>query len=772
MRLKPAKPGPLWRFMSSVWVGIGLMVVCAVMAIIGHAFDIKETEEVYFGSWWFSGLMLVLAANITVATLDRSMLDPPGWFPWRLSQIPWLMVHLGLVTIIIGGSLTKMWRTEGMLYVEEGKSERVMLMHERELVIERNAPDGTRTALTQPIRLNHLKRSDDLSTRIDDVAVIGRIFWTAFAILAGLAAWYFGGQRQAAMVAAFIFGTGVLSEVLIRRTTNLRLEGPDGAVVTVEKYLPHYTTEHRIEADPSGQGPAAMEVEFKADAGGPMARPMTTWVGLDPEAGNVAPVAKEVVVAGQRFRSKDELARVLAGQATLGTLIVAAGGETKRIPLDPLVKVDGPPEGLGLIDQDVQVGGHTLHLKRFLWHLVVDGDKAKDQAPGGPLGPTASVQVDRIKFPDGSEKPLDRFYVFASSQFRGMDLAHGQLPPGRELKVEVRLPTWRVPEGKSINLVVGPGDDEVRLVAAGFGQPLPATADELLALPRLPAEGALVPGAAMPLRVRAKSIHASVHEVDDLVFADPMKVGDADKLPDAAFVRLRTRGGQEASGWLKFNQGASDDLSQKLMLRAGDETWVVDYRSKTKALPFHVHLNKFTIEWAPGMKEQRPLAYQSDVTIKDPEGRSAPFDYSIYMNHTLWHGRWPGYTLFQNSYIKPPGRPPISVFAVQHDPGELFFYLGSISLPLGVLMIFYVKPWLRQVELRRRGQAPAGAKATAAAGPPAPGAVGSPVEAGVQAPADPAKADPPQADAPKAEAPAEAAPAEAAAAPKTADPVG
>src|SRR5262249_3037214 len=153
--------------------------------------------------------------------------------------------------------------------------------------------------------------------------------------------------------------------------------------------LPHYTEDRHIEEDPTGQGPAALEVEFAADSADARAmgaKPMTTWVGVDPEVENVVPLAKQVVIAGQRVRSKEELQRALAGQPSLGTLVVSAGGETKRVGLDGLVQTAGPPEALGTIDKDVTVGGTTFHLKRFLWKLAVEANKASDQAPGGPLG--------------------------------------------------------------------------------------------------------------------------------------------------------------------------------------------------------------------------------------------------------------------------------------------------------------------------------------------------------------------------------------------------
>ncbi len=75
IQLKPTKPGPLWRFLASVWLGISLMLVTALMAGLGHFFGFKETEEIFFGSWWFSGLMLTLALNLEDQADLRSLLQ-------------------------------------------------------------------------------------------------------------------------------------------------------------------------------------------------------------------------------------------------------------------------------------------------------------------------------------------------------------------------------------------------------------------------------------------------------------------------------------------------------------------------------------------------------------------------------------------------------------------------------------------------------------------------------------------------------------------------
>lgn len=773
IQLKPTKPGPLWRFLASVWLGISLMLVTALMAGLGHFFGFKETEEIFFGSWWFSGLMLTLALNLTIATLDRAQTSAPGWFPYRLSQIPWLMLHTGLVIVILGGVLTKGWSQDGQIYIQEGTSERTILMNRQELIVD-HVKAGARQTETQPIKLTHLPQSDDLSTRSDTIAWIGRGFWLAFAALAGGAALLISRSRQVALrVVGFFLVTGIAFDYLARKAANFTRAVP-GATLTFEKYIPHHKVEHPIVSDPSGSGPRAIEVGVTADMGRVVTD--TRWIPLmagqgfstdelqrlaDAGQGSWDNLANGVLIAVQQVGTTDELERLLSGQPSVGHAEITAGGETKRVALDPLVPREAAAEGK--IDRDVVVGGHTVRLQQFMWQLQVDNTTniARDAAPGGPLGPTACLRVASVTYPDGKvDAPPRPYHCFANNEIRAMakDMAR---PAGVEVKLE--LPTWAIPPGRCVHLVLGPEPGAVRLFTTGFeSSRFPTTADELLKAPLAKPEGDTVPGLKMPLVFKVKQLLQSVRRTSEFVAADKDDP-NADKYPDAVFVRLRPDSDptKELTGWLPF-AFASDDPSSKLFLQQGDEVWTLHYRAQRRVLPFEVFLRDFRIRWAPGSENVREEAFESTVTVSDPKpapvagqptptgARNASFDYDIYMNHTLEHERW---TLFQSSYIKgPPGSPDISVFAVQNDPGKWPFYIGSLALSLGVFGIFFVKPKLRQIELARRGQAPV-------------------------ARAEPAKAEPtveaPKADAaPKAEPTAEAAAPTAtaeAAAPATAE---
>ena len=61
----------------------------------------------------------------------------------------------------------------------------------------------------------------------------------------------------------------------------------------------------------------------------------------------------------------------------------------------------------------------------------------------------------------------------------------------------------------------------------------------------------------------------------------------------------------------------------------------------------------------------------------------------ISMNEPL---KYAGYTLYQASFSKEEGRPPLSIFSVNRDAGRWLKYLGSLTIVLGAALMFWMNP--------------------------------------------------------------------------------
>jgi len=146
-----------------------------------------------------------------------------------------------------------------------------------------------------------------------------------------------------------------------------------------------------------------------------------------------------------------------------------------------------------------------------------------------------------------------------------------------------------------------------------------------------------------------------------------------------AAVRLRLEGpqGRSEPEWVLWGE--------RVRVAYGGQPASLAYRSPEAALPFKVTLLRFNNEPYPG--SSMASTFESTVRVEDPE--QGTFETLISMNHPLHHR---GYIFFQSSFVE--GRPMMSIFSVARAPGLPVVYLGTALIGVGIIWMFYVKPWL------------------------------------------------------------------------------
>jgi len=102
-----------------------------------------------------------------------------------------------------------------------------------------------------------------------------------------------------------------------------------------------------------------------------------------------------------------------------------------------------------------------------------------------------------------------------------------------------------------------------------------------------------------------------------------------------------------------------------------------------KNLPFDIRLNRFQRDVYPGTN--MPREYESRVTIIDGD---ITWPASISMNEPLRYG---GYTFFQNSTSVTKDGEPISILSVVTNKGQIFPYISSILLALGLILHMMIR---------------------------------------------------------------------------------
>jgi hypothetical protein len=145
----------------------------------------------------------------------------------------------------------------------------------------------------------------------------------------------------------------------------------------------------------------------------------------------------------------------------------------------------------------------------------------------------------------------------------------------------------------------------------------------------------------------------------------------------AVRLHLEGPGGRSEPAWVLWGERAR--------VSYGGQPASLAYRSPEAALPFKVTLLRFNNEPYPGSR--MASTFESTVRVEDPE--QGTFETLISMNHPLHHR---GYIFFQSSFVE--GRPMMSIFSVARAPGLPIVYLGTTLIGVGVIWMFYVKPWL------------------------------------------------------------------------------
>ncbi len=107
----------VFEFFSSLKLAVVLLAVLIIAAIAGtiyeSSFDAKVARAYVYGAPWFNLWLVLLGANLTVSALSR--------WPWRKHHLAFLITHLGIITLLIGSLIGRIWGTEGTITIFKGE---------------------------------------------------------------------------------------------------------------------------------------------------------------------------------------------------------------------------------------------------------------------------------------------------------------------------------------------------------------------------------------------------------------------------------------------------------------------------------------------------------------------------------------------------------------------------------------------------------------------------------------------------------------------------
>src|SRR6266487_1069273 len=108
---------PLFRFFASLKLAVVLLAVLIVAAITGtlyeSSFDANVARAYVYGAPWFNLWLILLGANLAVSAISR--------WPWRKHHVAFLITHLGIITLLTGSLIGRIWGTEGTITLFKGE---------------------------------------------------------------------------------------------------------------------------------------------------------------------------------------------------------------------------------------------------------------------------------------------------------------------------------------------------------------------------------------------------------------------------------------------------------------------------------------------------------------------------------------------------------------------------------------------------------------------------------------------------------------------------
>lgn len=148
MRFKNPVVQKFWRFSTSFYLGVPIMVAIAVLVawgtIVESRYDAWTASYVVYRSWMMTLVMALLIYNLAMVMIDR--------LPWKTHHYPFLLVHAGIITIILGGWVTQKFGLDGSMPLPFGGQSNLVTVSETDFVAYATFDgDSYRKIFDQPV---------------------------------------------------------------------------------------------------------------------------------------------------------------------------------------------------------------------------------------------------------------------------------------------------------------------------------------------------------------------------------------------------------------------------------------------------------------------------------------------------------------------------------------------------------------------------------------------------------------------------------------------
>lgn len=106
---------------------IAIACLIAWGTIVEARYDAATAKKVVYNSWMLWSVMAALIYNLTIVVIDR--------WPWQWRHYPFILVHAGIITTIVGGYITQKYGLDGQMVVPIGGKNSMVTIPVTDLVV-------------------------------------------------------------------------------------------------------------------------------------------------------------------------------------------------------------------------------------------------------------------------------------------------------------------------------------------------------------------------------------------------------------------------------------------------------------------------------------------------------------------------------------------------------------------------------------------------------------------------------------------------------------
>ncbi len=651
---------PVFEFFASLKLAVVLLAVLIVAAIAGtiyeSSFDSKVARAYVYGAPWFNLWLVLLGANLAVSALSR--------WPWRKHHLAFLTTHLGIITLLIGSVIGRIWGIEGTITLFKGEPPtNRLLADQRELRV--HDVDGIVKAY--PAEFLHHPPTPQHPRNVGRLAS--------------------GARLQIVDYATAIEGK--------LNPKSLADGGSPALHFTISTAMMNQRLESWLLADDPQHGNFSMglaNIEFKRGAA-PTSVSSTRLreASEAPGSKNDGVDLEESIFAFSKA-PEDQIGRVAKGGSTGAKVrLEPPHNESKGRVLISLNAKEASFDVAENLGRDVEIRGtpYTLKIENY-WPDFRIQDGKPSSVTDRPNNPAVLIMIRGRGVP-------------------ATETASNPHGAGTEFNATGGPPAMPASGADALNhltlFVADDGAITYELASRKNGKSS-GKIDMSKPLPTGWADWQLVVDKAMP------------HAGQWMDFT-PVKVEKtstppaAANLPDGVRVRLE-HNSEKFEQWVPAGWEITVPTSPK-------ETMIA-YGWRIVALPIGLELLDFEVKRNEG--SDSPAGFKSTLRVATAEGETAAG--SCWMNNPFsfpgaWWRTWTGLTYKISQASWNPENLGQSTVQILRDPGWLLKWIGSLLVVIGVFMMFYLQPYRKQTEgepITPTSAKPKGQKRPAAAGSP------------------------------------------------------